>query len=97
MLIFSDCTILFMEKALFLELKAHQYCDNVNCKKYLLVGGSNIKTKTEKNGQIYCKSKPFSVRRGTMFNGLRTEIDKLISQVFMFTIRRDGRECGKSD
>ena len=61
--------------------KSHQYCDNPACSCYKQVGIGNIQTKTRKNGQVYCnvcQSRPFSVRRGTMFYGLRTPMDKII-------------------
>jgi hypothetical protein len=66
----------------FKLFKKHQYCDNPTCRHYGEVGGLNLQIKTRKNGQIYCngcESAPFSVRRGTMFFGLRTPIDKIIS------------------
>jgi len=62
-------------------LKSHQYCDNQDCLKYGLVGGGNIKTHSLGREQGYCnccKSKPFSMRKGTMFFGLRTPVDKII-------------------
>lgn len=65
----------------FTTFKSHQYCDNPACRHYGQVGGQNLQIKTRKNGQIYCNgcdSPPFSVRRGTMFFGLRTPIDKII-------------------
>jgi hypothetical protein len=65
----------------FNEFKSHQYCDNPSCSCYGQVGLGNISIKTRKNGQIYCstcKSPPFSVRRGTMFYGLRTPMAKII-------------------
>jgi hypothetical protein len=66
----------------FATFKTHQYCDNPQCRHYGQVGGLNLQIKTRKNGQIYCnscESPPFSVRRGTMFFGLRTPMDKIIS------------------
>jgi hypothetical protein len=65
----------------FDELKSHQYCDNEGCSHYEVVGGGNLRIKTRKNRQIYCnscKSAPFSVRRGTMLYGLRTDIRVVI-------------------
>jgi hypothetical protein len=62
--------------------KSHQYCDNPNCVRYGEVGGANLCIKTRKNDQIYCNMcdfPPFSVRRGTMFFGLRTPMVKIIS------------------
>ncbi len=70
-----------LTKAEFEELKKHQYCDNESCSKYGIVGGGNIKTHSFASGQGYCnccKSKPFAMRKGTMFYGLRTPIDKII-------------------
>lgn len=62
--------------------KDYQYCDNPNCGCYGVIGGGNLRIKTRKNCQIYCNScnfPPFSVRRGTLFFGLRTPLDKIIS------------------
>ena len=62
-------------------LKLHQFCDNASCSKYGLVGQGNIQTHSFASGQGYCnccKSKPFAIRKGTMFFGLRTPIDKII-------------------
>lgn len=61
--------------------KRYQYCDNTACRCYGQVGLGNICIKTRKNGQVYCNacaSRPFSVRRGTMFYGLRTPIEKIV-------------------
>ena len=66
----------------FTLFKKHQFCDNPICPCYGVVGGINIRIKTRKNGQLYCNrcdSAPFSVRRGTMFYGLRTPMDKIVS------------------
>jgi hypothetical protein len=65
----------------FDALKLHQFCDNSVCAQQGIVGAGNIKTHSFKAGQVYCshcKSKPFSIRKGTMFFGLRTPIDKII-------------------
>lgn len=66
----------------FTLFKKHQFCDNPICPCYGAVGDINIRIKTRKNGQLYCNrcdSAPFSVRRGTMFYGLRTSMDKIVS------------------
>ena len=63
-------------------LKSHQYCDNANCSHYGQVGSGNLFINSRVHGQIYCNkcdSKPFSVRKGTMFFGLRTPMDKIIN------------------
>jgi len=65
----------------FDALQSHQYGDNKDCPKYGLVGQGNIKIHSLGREQGYCnccKSKPFSMRKGTMFFGLRTPIDKII-------------------
>jgi hypothetical protein len=70
-----------LRKEEFDVMKAHQFCDNRDCPKYGLVGQGNIKTHSFAVGQCYCnccKSKPFVVRKGTMFYGLRTPIDKIV-------------------
>jgi len=62
--------------------KRHQYCDGPLCSCYGQVGMGNICVNTCKNGQVYCNRccfTPFSVRRGTMFYGLRTPIEKIIN------------------
>ena len=79
-----DCIKIFrmpLTKEEFDELKSHQYCDNRECSMYGLVGQGNIKTHSFASGQGYCnccRSKPFAIRKGTMFFGLRTPIDKII-------------------
>lgn len=70
-----------LTKIEFETLKSHQYCDNPLCPKHGLVGEGNIKTHSVLRGQGYCnccKSKPFSIRKGTMFFGLRTPVDKIV-------------------
>jgi len=61
-------------------LLQHQYCDNPHCMCYSLVGKGNIKTHCRRKGQVYCNkcNRIFSVRKGTMFFGLRTDIEKII-------------------
>jgi hypothetical protein len=62
--------------------KSHQYCDNANCPCYGVVGGDNLRVNSRKCHQVVCRccdAPPFSVRRGTMFYGLRTPVDKIIS------------------
>lgn len=65
----------------FKLFSATQYCDNEKCSCYQVVGGDNLRTKSQKTGQQYCKicKNSFSVRKGTMFFGLRTPIDKIIT------------------
>lgn len=65
----------------FTLLQSHQYCDNSYCSKYGLVGQGNIKVHSLASGQGYCnccRSKPFAIRKGTMFFGLRTPMSKII-------------------
>jgi hypothetical protein len=65
----------------FEVLQSHQYCDNPACAMHGLVGKGNIKVHSLVSGQGYCnccKGKPFSIRKGTMFFGLRTPMDKII-------------------
>jgi hypothetical protein len=72
----------------FDSLKSHQYCDNPTCEKYGKVGEGNIKVHSFTRGQGYCsccKSKPFSIRKGTMFFGLRTPIDKIIEVLLLLS------------
>jgi hypothetical protein len=70
-----------MEKVDFMAFKAHQYCDNTDCSSYGLVDFGNLTTHSVVKGQVRCKTckgKPFGVRRGTMFFGLRRSLDKII-------------------
>ena len=67
---------------------SQQYCDNPNCSCYGIIGGTNLRIKTRKNGQLYCNAcdyAPFSVRRGTMFFGLRTPMPKIIKVLSLLT------------
>jgi hypothetical protein len=62
-------------------LKKYQYCDNKACSKYGEVGLGNIKTHSFQRAQGYCnccQNKPFPIRKGTMFSGLRTPMEKII-------------------
>lgn len=74
-------SVMPLSKLEFETLKSHQFCDDPACEMYGLVGQGNIKVHSFARGQCYCsccKGKPFSVRKGTMFFGLRTPIDKII-------------------
>lgn len=64
----------------FSNFSLGQYCDNALCICYQIVGGSNLKVKSKKTGQLYCNAckNRFSVRKGTMFFGLRTPLEKII-------------------
>ena len=70
-----------MTKEEFKLFRGTQYCDNIGCSCYQVVGGSNLKIKSQKTGQMYCNvcKNSFSVRKGTMFFGLRTPLDKIIN------------------
>jgi hypothetical protein len=59
---------------------AHQFCDKTCCSYYGQVGAGNIKIKSRKKSQLYCKGckQIFSARKGTLFFGLRTPIDKIV-------------------
>lgn len=69
-----------MTKEEFHLFKSHQYCDNPVCVCYGQVGQWNLKINSLPKGQVYCKpcGSVFSVRRGTMFFGLRTPMDKIV-------------------
>lgn len=70
-----------LTKEEFEALQSHQYCENTECELFGLVGQGNIKIHSFASGQGYCNrcsSKPFAIRKGTMFFGLRTPIDKII-------------------
>lgn len=64
----------------FLQFQSHQYCDTPTCTHYGLVGKGNIKIKSSLKQQLYCNvcKKMFVARKGTMFFGLRTPIDKVV-------------------
>lgn len=70
-----------MSRSDFDLFKLHQYCDNPDCTDYGVSGKGNIKTHSLASGQGYCsscRSKPFSIRKGTMFFDLRTPMEKII-------------------
>ncbi len=85
----------------FDSLKSHQYCDNPSCEKYGKVGQGNIKIHSFTRGQGYCnccESKPFSIRKGTMFFGLRTPIDKIIEVLLLLSSGMgQNAVCGQVD
>jgi len=63
-------------------LKSHQFCDNSACSCYQQTEAGNIKTHCRKQGQVYCnrcKSAPFVVTKGTIFYGLKTPLEKVVS------------------
>jgi hypothetical protein len=57
----------------------HQYCDNALCTHYGQTGQGNLKIKCLPKGRVYCNNcmVAFQVRKGTMFFGLRTPMDKI--------------------
>lgn len=69
-----------MEKSDFELFRSSQYCDNPACSDHGLVGAGNIQTKSLLKGQGYCKrcKTVFSIRKGTVFFGLRTNMDKIV-------------------
>jgi hypothetical protein len=72
----------------FSLFRTSQYCDNSSCRCYGRVGLGNICIKSRKNGQVYCNScdaAGFSVRRGTMFFGLRTPMAKIIKTLTLLS------------
>jgi len=71
---------LTMTDAEFIKFREQQYCDNSSCSEYGKVGQGNIKTKNRKKAQLHCNKckQIFSARKGTMFFGLRTPIDKIV-------------------
>jgi hypothetical protein len=68
-----------MTTAEFENFRTHQYCDNRLCSYYGQTGQGNLKIRCLSKGRIYCnKCKvAFQVRKGTMFFGLRTDMDKI--------------------
>ena len=63
----------------FEYFRQHQYCDNQACSYHGQTGAGNLKIKSLAKGRVYCIGCkiPFSVRKGTMFFGLRTNMDKI--------------------
>ena len=61
--------------------KSHQYCDNKDCVHFQQVGGTNLKTHSRQQNQIYCNSckTRFVVTRGTIFYWRKTSVDKIVS------------------
>jgi hypothetical protein len=68
-----------MTKVEFDYFRRHQFCDNSNCSYYCQSDAGNLKIKSLAKGRVYCVNckVPFSVRKGTMFFGLRTNMDKI--------------------
>lgn len=64
----------------FSNFRKDQYCDNPECSHYGQVCAGNIKTKNRKKGQLHCNKckQIFSARKGTLFFGLRTPMDKIV-------------------
>ena len=83
----------------FEYFKRHQYCDNPNCPSYGVIGGDNLRVNSRKTYQLLCRqcdSAPFSARRGTMFFGLRTPMDKIVNCLSLLASGmcvRTGRLC----
>lgn len=80
----------FMENGItdFELFRSNQYCDNLTCEFYGKVGLDNLRIKTRKNKQLYCKgckSRPFSLHKGTMFYRLRTPLDKIIKSLSLLS------------
>lgn len=63
----------------FEALRLHQYCDTHTCTYFNQVGAGNLKIQSRAKARLYCIGckNNFSVRKGTMFFGLRTDIDKI--------------------
>jgi transposase-like protein len=65
----------------FNAFRKEQYCDHPTCRCYQKKYGDNLRLKSRKNDQLYCNAcnRSFSVRRGTMFYNLCTDINKVIT------------------
>lgn len=63
----------------FEYFRKYQYCDTPDCSYHGQSEASNLKIKSLAKGQVYCIGckEVFSVRKGTMFFGLRTKMDKI--------------------
>lgn len=68
-----------MTKEDFERFRQHQYCDTAGCCYYGQVGAGNLGVHSFAKARVYCKGckSKFSVRKGTMFFGLRTDINKI--------------------
>lgn len=72
-------------------LKSKQFCDNEACSSYNQVNESNIGINSRAKGQVYCKTckNKWVLTKGTMFFGLKTPIEKIMS-VLMLLVRGMG-------
>lgn len=68
-----------MTKEEFEYFFQHQYCDNPKCVHHGQTGAGNLRVHSLAKGRAYCVTCKvnFSVRKGTMFFGLRTDMDKI--------------------
>jgi hypothetical protein len=68
-----------MTREEFEYFRLHQYCDNPDCSYHCQSGVGNLRIKDLVKGRVYCVGckVAFSVRKGTMFFGLRTNMDKI--------------------
>jgi len=76
-----------LSKEEFDSLKSHQYCDNENCSCYNQPETDNIRINSRVKAQVYCNvcGNRWVLTKGTMFYGLRTPMDKVITVLLCLT------------
>lgn len=76
-----------LSKEEFDSLKRHQYCDNENCSCYNQPETDNIRINSRVKAQVYCNvcGNRWVLTKGTMFYGLRTPMDKVITVLLCLT------------
>jgi len=76
-----------LSKEEFDSLKSSQYCDNENCSCYNQPETDNIRINSRVKAQVYCNvcGNRWVLTKGTMFYGLRTPMDKVITVLLCLT------------
>ena len=76
-----------LTKKEFDSLKSSQYCDNADCSCYNQPEANNIRINSRVKAQVYCNvcGNRWVLTKGTMFYGLRTPIDKVITVLLCLT------------
>jgi hypothetical protein len=64
----------------FATMRQNQFCDNPKCTHYGKIGEGNLSIHSRRCEQVCCNKckEIFSIRKGTMFTGLKTPIDKIV-------------------
>lgn len=76
-----------LSKEEFDSLKSSQYCDNEDCSCYNQPETDNIRINSRVKAQVYCNvcGNRWVLTKGTMFYGLRTPMDKVITVLLCLT------------